>query len=96
MKLMKQLSFLFAGHEIVFGTNIDGLTHLFIDGNYGDVVSRNVLLQLCGRVGRVGHSYEALLVVNSDQTLHKIMDFIDPIDVDAQYFEQQFQNILKQ
>jgi hypothetical protein len=96
MKLMKQLSFLFAGHEIVFGTNIDGLTHLFIDGNYGDGVSRNVLLQLCGRVGRVGHSYEALLVVNSNQTLHKIMDFIDPTDVDAQYFEQQFQDILKQ
>jgi hypothetical protein len=94
MKLMKQLSFLFAGHEIVFGTNIDGLTHLFIDGNYGDNVSRNVLLQLCGRVGRVGHSYEALLVVNSQKTLQKIMDFIDPTDEDAQYFEQHFQNIL--
>lgn len=90
MRLMKQLSFLFAGHEIVFGTNIDGLTHLFIDGNYGDHVSRNVLLQLCGRVGRVGHSYEALLVVNSDTTLYKIMDFIDPVDLDAQFFESKF------
>ena len=94
MKLMKQLSFLFAGHEIVFGTNIDGLTHLFIDGNYGDNVSRNVLLQLCGRVGRVGHSYEALLVVNSETTLHKIMNFIDSVDTDAQYFEQQFHSII--
>lgn len=92
MRLMKQLSFLFAGHEIVFGTNIDGLTHLFIDGHYGDHVSRNVLLQLCGRVGRVGHSYEALLVVNSETTLHKIMDFIDPIDMDAQFFESSFGN----
>lgn len=92
MKLMKQLSFLFAGHEIVFGTNIDGLTHLFIDGGYGDHVSRNVLLQLCGRVGRVGHSYEALLVVNSLTTLHKIMDFIDPVDEDARFFEAQFAN----
>lgn len=91
MKLMRQLSFLFAGHEIVFGTNIDGLTHLLIDGNYGDHVSRNVLLQLCGRVGRVGHSYEALLVVNSETTLHKIMDLIDPIDEDAQFFEKKFQ-----
>lgn len=94
MKLMKQLSFLFAGHEIVFGTNIDGLTHLFIDGGYGDHVSRNVLLQLCGRVGRVGHSYEALLVVNSPNTLHSIMDFIDPIDPDALFFEDHFQSIL--
>lgn len=93
MKLMKQLSILFAGHEIVFGTNIDGLTHLFIDGGYGDHVSRNVLLQLCGRVGRVGHSYEALLVVNSFNTLHKIMDFIDPVDEDAQFFESYFSNL---
>lgn len=90
MRVMRQLSFLFAGHEIVFGTNIDGLTHLFIDGNYGDHVSRNVLLQLCGRVGRVGHSYEALLVVNSETTLRSIMDFIDPVDEDAKYFETQF------
>jgi hypothetical protein len=94
MKIMKQLSFLFAGHEIVFGTNIDGLTHLFIDGNYGNNVSRNVLLQLCGRVGRVGHSYQALLVVNSHTTLNKIMDFIDPIDIDAQYFEENFKELL--
>lgn len=94
MKIMKQLSFLFAGHEIVFGTNIDGLTHLFIDGNYGDNVSRNVLLQLCGRIGRIGHSYEALIVVNSHKTLEKIMDFIDPIDVDALFFENHFQNLL--
>lgn len=94
MKLMKQLSFLFAGHEIVFGTNIDGLTHLFIDGGYGDHVSRNVLLQLCGRVGRVGYSYEALLVINSKETLEKIMAFIDPVDTDAQYFEDQFHTIL--
>ena len=90
MRVMRQLSFLFAGHEIVFGTNIDGLTHLFIDGNYGDHVSRNVLLQLCGRVGRVGHSYEALLVVNSETTLRSIMDFIDPVDEDAKYFETHF------
>lgn len=94
MKLVKQLSFLFAGHEIVFGTNIDGLTHLFIDGNYGDNVSRNVLLQLCGRVGRVGHSYEALLVVNSDTTLNRIMDFIDPVDADALFFEEHFQTLI--
>jgi hypothetical protein len=40
----------------------------------------------------VGHSYEALLVVNSTTTLHKIMDFIDPVDEDAQYFEAQFQH----
>lgn len=94
MRLMKQLSFLFAGHEIVFGTNIDGLTHLFIDGNYGDNVSRNVLLQLCGRIGRIGHSYEALIVVNSHKTLERIMDFIDPVDEDALFFEHHFQKLL--
>lgn len=95
MKAMKQLSFLFAGHEIVFGTNIDGLTHLFIDGNYGDNVSRNVLLQLCGRIGRIGHSYEALIVVNSQKTLETIMNFIDPMDEDAIFFEKHFQQLLE-
>ena len=94
MKVMKQLSFLFAGHEIVFGTNIDGLTHLFIDGNYGDNVSRNELHQLAGRAGRMGRSYSALIVVNSDATLNKIMSFIDNTDPDAEFFNNYFQQLI--
>lgn len=90
MRSIRHLTILFAGHEIVFGTNIEGLTNLFIDGAYGDHVSRNVLLQLIGRAGRVGQSYEAKIALNSWPTLHKIMSFIDPIDEDALFFETIF------
>lgn len=88
MKAVSQLSFLFAGDEIVFGTNIEGLTHMFIDGAWGDNVSRSVLLQCLGRSGRMGCSFESFIVVNSDATLQKIMSFIDLEDPDAMLFEQ--------
>lgn len=87
MKAINQLSFLFAGDEIVFGTNIEGLTHMFIDGAWADHVSRSVLLQCLGRSGRVGCSFESFIVVNSDATLQKIMSFIDLEDPDAMLFE---------
>lgn len=90
MKILKQLSLLFAGKEIVFGTNIEGLTHLFIDGEFGDHVSRNVLFQLIGRAGRMGQSYQALVVLNSPPTLRTIMRFDDQKDADAQYFDDYF------
>jgi hypothetical protein len=95
MRSIRHLTILFAGHEIVFGTNIEGLTHLFIDGAYGDNVSRNVLFQLIGRAGRVGQSYEAKIALNSWTTLHKIMSFIDPVDEDALFFESIFAPLLE-
>jgi len=94
MRSIRQLSILFAGHEIVFGTNIEGLTNLLIDGCYGDHVSRNVLFQLIGRAGRVGQSYEALIAINSDVTLNKIMSFHDVVDEDAVFFENIFQPLI--
>jgi hypothetical protein len=93
MKALKQLSFLFAGKEIVFGTNIEGLTHLFIDGEFGDHTSRNVLFQLIGRAGRMGQSYQAFVVLNSNVTLQTIMNFNHQED-DAIYFEEHFRSIL--
>lgn len=90
MRIVRQLSFLFAGKEIVFGTNIEGLTHLFIDKEFGDAASRNVLFQLIGRAGRVGQSYEALIVMNSDAILRRIMSFENTVDEDAAYFEGVF------
>jgi hypothetical protein len=95
MKVVKQLSFLFAGKEIVFGTNIEGLTHLFIDKEFGDTASRNVLFQLIGRAGRVGQSYEALIVMNSDAILRNIMSFENTIDEDAAYFEAVFSPLIR-
>lgn len=95
MRVIRQLSFLFAGKEIVFGTNIEGLTHLFIDKEFGDSASRNVLFQLIGRAGRVGQSYEALIVMNSDAILHNIMSFENTVDEDAVYFEGIFSPLVR-
>lgn len=93
MRVVKQLSFLFAGKEIVFGTNIEGLTHLFIDKSFGDHASRNVLYQLIGRAGRMGQSYQALIALNGESTLKTIMNFVDTKDEDAEFFQQYFLNL---
>lgn len=90
MKVLKQLSFLFAGKEIVFGTNIEGLTHLFIDKSFGDTASRNVLYQLIGRAGRMGQSYQAFIAVNGQKTLETMMSFVNHVDEDALLFDQTF------
>lgn len=94
MKAIRHISILFGGDEIVFGTNIEGLTNLFIDGTFGDRVSRNVLFQLIGRAGRIGQSYQALVVLNSQTTLDKIMSFHDLQDMDALFFEQHFAQLI--
>jgi hypothetical protein len=90
MKVMRQLSFRFAGRERVFGTNIEGLTHLFIDDAFGKNASRNVLFQLIGRAGRIGQSYEALVVLNDEDVLKKIMRCDGVVDEDARFFESLF------
>lgn len=94
MRVVKQLSVLFAGKEIVFGTNIEGLTHLFIDKSFGDHVSRNVLYQLIGRAGRMGQSYQAFIAVNGEHTLQKMMSFVHTTDEDAKYFQDVFSSLV--
>lgn len=90
MKALKYLSFLFAGKEIVFGTNIEGLTHMFIDKSFGDNATRNVLYQLIGRAGRMGQSYQAYIVVNGEKTLSTMMSFVSQTDEDALFFQKHF------
>jgi len=75
MSLFSDLRLLFSGNELVFGTNIDSLTHLFISKSFGDSASRDVLYQLIGRVGRMGHSYEARVMTTSDICLQRIFDW---------------------
>ena len=93
MRVLRSLSFLFAGKEIVFGTNIEGLTHLFIDKSFGDVASRNVLYQLIGRAGRMGQSYQAFIALNGDKTLSTIMSFVNTVDEDARFFQEYFTSL---
>lgn len=85
------LLFLCSGKEIVFGTNLPGLVNIFIDSSFGDKEHPNTLYQLMGRAGRMGRSYHANVIVNSDVTLEKILDFKkdipDPVVID---FDQSF------
>jgi hypothetical protein len=86
-----QLMFLCSGKEIVFGTNLPSLTNIFIDGSFGDEEHRDVLYQLMGRAGRLGRSYHANIIVNSDKTLHKILNFKeDDLDEEVIKFNDSF------
>lgn len=91
MNRYPDLLFLCSGKEIVFGTNLPGLVNIFIDSSFGDKEHPNTLYQLMGRAGRMGRSYHANVIVNSDVTLEKILDFRqevpDPVVID---FDQSF------
>jgi hypothetical protein len=73
LRVLPKMNFIVSGKEIVFGTNIDGLTGLTIDKDFSDPANRSVLLHLIGRIGRVGMSYEARVMVDSTESLLKIM-----------------------
>jgi len=73
LRVLPKMNFIVSGREVVFGTNIDGLTGLSIDQGFSDPANRSVLLQLIGRIGRVGMSYEARIMIQSWESLRKIM-----------------------
>lgn len=73
LRLMDHMNFIMSGEELVFGTNIDGLTGLSIEKSFGLHYHRSVLYQLIGRTGRSGMSYHARVVIDSDEVLRKIM-----------------------
>jgi hypothetical protein len=80
LKLFSKLRFIFSGRELVFGTNVEGLTNLFLDAEFGDKEPRSSIYQLMGRIGRMGHSYEAQVVLNSATTLQKILNIREEVD----------------
>ena len=73
LQILSKMNFIVSGEEIVFGTNIDGLTGLSIDHEFSEPANRSVLFQLIGRIGRVGMSYSARVIVDSNEALAKIM-----------------------
>jgi len=69
--LLNRVTFLFSSHELIFGTNVQGLTNLLIHSSFD--APRSHLYQLMGRVGRMGHSYEAQIVFFSPKMLQRVM-----------------------
>ena len=74
LRIMKSLTFLFSGRELIFGTNVEGLTNLVVEATFGETAPRAYLYQLMGRVGRLGYSYEAQVITTSEATFSKIMN----------------------
>lgn len=73
LRIMDKMNFIVSGDELVFGTNIDGLTGLSIETDFGERHHRSILYQLIGRTGRTGMSYQARVIVDSPTVLAKIM-----------------------
>lgn len=88
MDAFGDLGMIFSGRELVFGTNISNLTNLCILSSFGDTANRGVLYQLIGRIGRVGHSYEARVLTSSQRVMDLIFawrdeadeGYVDPVD----------------
>jgi len=83
MSVYHELLFLLSGKDIVFGTNLPNLTNIFIDSSFAKEESIAVLYQLMGRVGRMGRSYHANVIVDSDEGLEKILSLHHNTDQDS-------------
>jgi len=80
MSIYDKLMFLCSNKDVVFGTNLPGLTNVFIDGSFAAEESVSTLYQLMGRVGRMGRSYHANIILNSEQGVEKVLSLGTNID----------------
>jgi len=80
MSIYDKLLFLCSNKDIVFGTNLPGLTNVFIDEAFASQQSISTLYQLMGRVGRMGRSYHATIILNSEEGVRKILSMENNID----------------
>ncbi len=67
-------NFFISDPNIVYGTNIKGVTNISVTAEYGNSSNstKNSLYQLMGRAGRAGQSYSARIVFHSQDGLLKI------------------------
>lgn len=80
MKVYNQILFFCSGIDVVYGTNLSSLENIFIDDDFAKDVSIPTLYQLMGRVGRIGRSYHANIITNSENTIKKLFSLDDNID----------------
>jgi len=75
MSQYQQYSFLCSDKDIVFGTNLPNLCTIVIDPSF--LLSQPIshLYQLMGRVGRIGKSYHATILIPSEEGIKKMMSF---------------------
>lgn len=80
MRAYNDLSFFCSGLDVVYGTNLPSLVNIAIDHDFARNVSVATLYQLMGRVGREGRSYHANIIVNSEDTVRKLLCYDENID----------------
>jgi hypothetical protein len=80
MTLYKDLFFVCSCKDIVFGTNLPNLVNVFITKEFAEKESIAILYQLMGRVGRMGRSYHANIILDDDAACNKILSLDSNID----------------
>jgi len=80
MRVYNQILFFCSGIDVVYGTNLSSLENIFIDDDFAKNVTIPTLYQLMGRVGRIGRSYHANIITNSENTIQKLFSLDDNID----------------
>lgn len=77
MDYYTQYSFLISNESIVFGTNLPNLCSIIIDSDFVNSHPISHLYQLMGRVGRMGKSYHANIILPDESAMIKIMSLND-------------------
>jgi hypothetical protein len=73
MNIYRELFMVFSCKDIVFGTNLPGLVNVYIGGDFAAAESVPTLYQLMGRVGRMGRSYHANIILDSEESVKKVL-----------------------
>lgn len=73
MTMYKDLFFICSCKDIVFGTNLPDLVNVFITREFAEQESVSILYQLMGRVGRMGRSHCANIILDSEESVSKIL-----------------------
>jgi hypothetical protein len=80
MSIYKDLCFIDSCKDIVFGTNLPDLINVFITKDFALTESVPILYQLMGRVGRIGRSYHANIILDDEESVCKILSLDANID----------------
>ena len=80
MSIYRDLFFIDSCKDIVFGTNLPDLINVFITKDFALAESVPILYQLMGRVGRIGRSYHANIILDDEESVKKILSLDVNID----------------
>jgi len=80
MSIYSNLVFLCSNQDIVFGTNLPDLVNVWISRDFAETQSISTLYQLMGRVGRIGKSYHANIILEDEKTVQKILSLDGNVD----------------